>query len=78
MSRAQKMATIWTLLLSVTFSILLFPVLLSDRGLSPALFFTSIGILFIWILYFTVGSFIDWAVREEIKEKERSRKNITQ
>ncbi len=72
------MATIWTVFLSITFAVLIFPILLNDRGLSPALFFTSIGILFIWILYFTVGSFIDWAVKEELKEKNRSRKNLSQ
>lgn len=71
------MATIWTVLLSITFTVLIFPILLSDRGLSPALFFTSIGILFIWILYFMVGSFIDWAVKEELKGKNRGRKNLT-
>jgi len=72
MTRPHKAATIWTIFLSVTFAVLLFPVLLSDLGLLPAVLFTLLGMTIIWIIYFAVGGGISWAVQEEeVKKRER-------
>jgi hypothetical protein len=74
MTRPHKAATIWTTLLSGTFVVLLFPVLLSDRGFLPALLFTALGVGVIWTIYFAVGGYLSWVAGEAAKEREKKHK----
>ena len=71
MTRPHKAATIWTILLSVTFAVLLFPVLLSDHGLLPALAYTALGAGVIWAIYFAVGGGLKWVAEEAARESEK-------
>ncbi|NIM20476.1 MAG: hypothetical protein GTO51_09645 [Candidatus Latescibacteria bacterium] len=75
MSRIRKAATIWTAFLSVIFAVLLFPSILDVHGFWKSLFFTSLGVLVIWVLYLVIGSLIGWAVAEELKKGQGGEKN---
>lgn len=80
MRRLQKAATAWTTFLCVTFAVLLFPTILDDRGIIPALLFTGLGVAVIVAIYFAVGSFVSAAAAEELKsrrDRESSSKNAT-
>ncbi len=69
MNRLRTAATAWTTFLCVTFAALLFPTLLGDRGLLPALFFTGLGITVIVLICFAVGGFVSASVAEEVKRR---------
>ena len=67
--KPAKIFIIWTSLLSVAFAALLLPTIIDKYGLLLSLFYTSLGVCVIWLVYFGIGKFIDWAVDEEIKRR---------
>jgi asparagine N-glycosylation enzyme membrane subunit Stt3 len=64
---------LWAAFLSATFALLLFPNIVGRHGVWMSLFYTGLGVGFIWLLYFAVGRFIDWAVSEELKRQSREK-----
>ena len=69
MSRAHWGFKVWTAFLSVTFAVLLFPNIVHLHGVAMSLFYTGLGVGFIWFLYFAVGRFLEWAVAEELRRR---------
>ena len=65
---------IWTVFLSVTFALLLFPNIVNRQGVVMSLFYTGLGVGVIWLAYFGIGRFIEWAVSEELKKKSRAKR----
>ena len=60
---------VWTLFLSVTFAVLLFPNIVDIHGFGMSLFYTGLGVGFIWFLYFLIGWLLQRAVAEEMKRR---------
>ena len=60
---------LWVTFLSVTFAALLLPTILPLHGLGMSLFYTGLGVAFIWLLYFAVGGLIAHAVAEEMRRR---------
>ena len=60
---------VWTTFLSVTFALLLFPTIVERHGVGMSLFYTALGVGFIWFLYFCIGRLISRAVAEEMRRK---------
>ncbi len=60
---------IWTAILSIVFAGLLFPNIVDIHGPFLSLVYTGLGVGFIWLLYFGIGQFIQWAVSEELKNQ---------
>jgi hypothetical protein len=73
MARPITVFKVWTILLSVVFGLLLFPNIVDKHGLWLSLFFTVAGIGVIWLAYFGIGQFINWAVSKEIKRRNLNR-----
>lgn len=70
-AKARKGFTIWTTVLSVAFALLLFPSIVGRHGVVMSLIYTGLGISVIWLAYFGIGHFIDWAVTKELKRKSQ-------
>lgn len=70
--KPAKIFIVWTSLLSVTFAALLLPNIVDKYGILLSLFYTSLGVSVIWLVYFGIGKFIEWAVDEEIKQKSHN------
>jgi len=68
-NRAHAGIRIWVMSLSMAFALLLFPVIVDEHGAAMSLFYTGLGVGFIWFLYFAVGRFLEWAVAEELRSK---------
>ncbi|UCG52801.1 MAG: hypothetical protein JSW58_04405 [Candidatus Latescibacterota bacterium] len=68
----KRAATIWTISLSVIFAILLFPNILDVHGFWRSVFFTSLGVGFIWLISFAVGTLVDGVVKNELKKREEN------
>ncbi len=64
---------LWAAFLSATFALLLLPNIVGRHGVWMSLFYTGLGVGFIWLLYFAVGRFIDWRVSEELKRRSREK-----
>ena len=64
---------IWTAVLSVTFALFLFPNIVGRHGIIMSLFYTGLGVGVIWLVYFGIGRFIEWAVSEELKRRSREK-----
>ena len=62
---------IWTAFLSLAFALLLFPNIVGRHGVGMSLFYVGLGVGFIWLLYFAIGRFLEWAVSEELKRRSR-------
>ncbi len=62
---------LWTAFLSVTFALILFPNIVGRNGIWMSLFYTGLGVGFIWLLYFGIGRFLEWAVSEELRRRSR-------
>jgi len=75
MARPITVFKVWTILLSVVFGVLLFPNIVDKHGFWLSLFFTAAGIGVIWLVYFGIGHFIDWAVSKEIKRRNLNREH---
>lgn len=73
MARPITVFKAWTILLSVVFGVLLFPNIVGKHGFWLSLFFTAAGIGVIWLVYFGIGQFINWAVSKEIKKRNFKR-----
>ncbi len=68
-SGAHWGARLWVTFLSVTFAVLLFPNIIHLHGVAMSLFYTGLGVGFIWFLYFAVGRFLKWEVAEELRRR---------
>lgn len=53
---------------SVLFAVLLFPEIVGIYGIPKSLFFTMLGVGFIWLLYFLLGSLFNRLYQEGKKE----------
>jgi len=71
MAKPATVFRVWTILLSTVFGVLLFTNILDKYGFWRSLFFTAIGISFIWMMYFALGKLIDWVVSEELKRMNK-------
>jgi hypothetical protein len=71
MAKPAAVFKVWTILLSTVFGVLLFTNILDKHGFWRSLFFTALGISFIWMMYFAIGKLIDWVVSEELKRMNK-------
>jgi hypothetical protein len=63
---------VWTAVLSLTFALLLFPAIVGRHGVVMALLYTGLGVGLIWLLYFGIGRFFEWAISEKLKRRSRN------
>ena len=52
---------------------LFFPNIIDEHGFPMSMLYTGMGVGIIWIVFFSVGRLVEWAVREEIKRRELDR-----
>ena len=69
-ARPRTLFRTWAILLSVVFAALFFPNIIDEHGAHMSLLYTGLGVGTIWIVFFAVGSLVEWAVREEIKRRD--------
>jgi hypothetical protein len=50
---------------------MLFPTIVAEHGVGMSLFYTSLGVGFIWFLYFCIGKLISRAVAEEMRSRKK-------
>ncbi len=73
MARPNTVFKVWTILLSVVFAVMLFPNIVDKHGVWLSILFTAAGIGVIWLVYFGIGQFINWAVSKEIERRNLKR-----
>ena len=65
---------IWTAILSVFVAVMLYPNIVNKHGVGMSLLITALAVGAIWLMYFVIGRLIDWAVSEELKKKNREKR----
>jgi hypothetical protein len=69
---------VWTAVLSLTFALLFFPTIVGRHGVMMTLLYTGLGVGFIWLLYFGIGRFLEWAVSEDLKRRKHGEQGDAQ
>ncbi len=69
MSLLKNKFIVIPIICSIIFAVLLFPSIVDRHGFVKSLYFTQLGVVVIWVMFFLLSWFINSIVEDEIKKR---------